>query len=200
MGVRQERRENLKLRLIEAASARVQAHGLGGVRARDITADAGCALGALYKVFADLNELMLRVNARTLAALDATLTETTRNAADAPAALKALAIGYLSFARENRNLWTALFEHRMPEGASLPAWHVGQLTILIEHIIEPLATLQPSLDAHRLTVRARTLFSAVHGIVSISLEDRFVGLAPAEIESELENFVDTFVEGIERRQ
>ncbi|TIW14977.1 MAG: hypothetical protein E5V70_05110 [Mesorhizobium sp.] len=41
------------------------------MRARDITADAGCALGALYTAFADLDKLILHVNSATLARLGA---------------------------------------------------------------------------------------------------------------------------------
>ena len=59
---RDARREDLKGRLIEAAQARIQSSGLAGLRARDITADAGCALGALYTAFADLDDLILHVN------------------------------------------------------------------------------------------------------------------------------------------
>ena len=72
---RDARREDLKGRLITAAEAHIQSSGLGGLRARDITADAGCALGALYNAFADLDELVLHVNSITLARLGAALRE-----------------------------------------------------------------------------------------------------------------------------
>jgi len=40
----------------------------------------------------------------------------------------------------------------------------------------------------------------VHGIVAISLEDRFIGLAPTDLEAELLNFVDTLVTGLKTAQ
>lgn len=42
-------------------------------------------------------------------------------------------------------------------------------------------TTRPASDAdtQHLLVFVRTLFSAVHGIVVVSLEDRFIGLAPS---------------------
>lgn len=44
-----------------------------GAKARNVTADAGCALGALYTAFEDLDRLILQVNARILARLGAAL-------------------------------------------------------------------------------------------------------------------------------
>lgn len=198
MGIREERREDLRKRLIEAALARIEAGGLRGLRAREITADAGCALGALYQAFQDLDDLVLHVNSLTLARMDACLREAATSAPGARAILKALAAAYLAFARENRNLWAALFEHRMPDGVPVPEWHLREHAVLIHHIVGPLAMLQPSLDMQELAVRARTLFSAVHGIVAVSIEERFVGLVPAAVDLELERFLEVLVDGVER--
>lgn len=194
--IRDARREDLKGRLVKAAEARIQSSGLGGLRARDITADAGCALGALYTAFADLDELVLHVNSITLERLGAALRHEAGSALEPRAKLKALAKAYLGFARDNRMLWAALFEHRMTPGVPVPEWHLAEHAVLIQHLVEPLAALRPALDTPELLARARTLFSAVHGIVAISLEDRFIGLAPTDLEAELLNFVDTLVTGL----
>lgn len=198
MGLRDERREDLKARLVKAAEARIRSTGLAGLRARDITADAGCALGALYTVFHDMDDLILRVNSITLGRLGVALGDAAASTTEPRARLIALALTYLSFARDNRKLWAALFEHRLAPNVPVPEWHSAELAVLFQHIVEPLSALQPALNAQKLPVRARTLFSAVHGIVSISLEDRFIGLAPADLEGELRRFVDALVNGIER--
>ena len=44
-------------------------------------------------------------------------------------------------------------------------------------------------------IRALTLFSAVHGIISISLEGRFVGIPATRLESELDDFVALLAAG-----
>lgn len=44
---REEARDDLKKRLIDAAEARIAGGGLRGLKARDVTADAGCAPGGL---------------------------------------------------------------------------------------------------------------------------------------------------------
>ena len=194
---RSAKREDLKERLIQAAEARIRVSGLQGLRARDVTADAGCALGALYNAFADLDDLILHVNALTLARLGIALDEEAARAIDPRAKFKALARAYLSFARDNRALWTALFEHRLQAGMTAPDWYLEKQAVLIQDLVAPLAVLRPELDRPDLLVRARTLFSAVHGIIAISLENRFIGLAATDLEDEVLSFVDSMVTGIE---
>jgi AcrR family transcriptional regulator len=196
---RAEKREDLRDRLLKAATARMEAGGLEGLRARDVTADAGCALGALYNAFADLDELIMQVNSATLKRLETSVAEVVRKTADPGDTLKALALGYLAFARSNYTLWRAIFEHRLPDDASAPEWQLAEHEALIDLIAMPLAKLRPDMDEQRLRIRSRTLFAAVHGIVAISLEGRFVGLPPPELEAEVGRFVDVLAAGLRQR-
>jgi AcrR family transcriptional regulator len=194
-GKRELKREDLRTRLIEAARNRIAEHGLAGLRARDVTQDAGCALGGLYTGFHDLDELVLHVNSATLGELENNLVEELSGEADPAKQLRILAHGYLRFAQDHRNLWAALFEHRLPEGAEAPAWHLDKHMFLIQFIARPLAALNPDMTEDDLRIRALTLFSAVHGIISISLEGRFVGIPSGRLESELDDFVALLAAG-----
>src|ERR1700704_6181233 len=64
------RREQLKAALAEAAERRIETAGLGSLRARALADEVGCAVGAIYNVVKDLDDLVLLVNSRTLAALE----------------------------------------------------------------------------------------------------------------------------------
>lgn len=197
---RELKREDLKARLIEAARARIEAGGLLALRARDVTQDAGCALGGLYTVFEDLHDLVFHVNSTTLAALERSLDLETLRALPPTDRLRHLARGYLRFALENRNLWQALFEHRLPEGRDVPQWHLDEHLFLIGHIAEPLREVEPEMSEEQRAIRARTLFGAVHGVISISLEGRFVGLPVESLEQELDDFVRTIAAGAALRR
>ncbi|KAF5884386.1 TetR/AcrR family transcriptional regulator, partial [Rhizobium sp. PEPV16] len=142
-GRREEKREDLKARLIEAARERIARDGLTNLRARDITQDAGCALGGLYTVFSDLAELVIHVNSATLKALEARLTLAETKDKPPTDRLRNLAQGYLSFAVEHRNLWKALFDHFPPDTSPTPQWHLNEHLFLMDVIAEPLAELQP---------------------------------------------------------
>lgn len=195
-GKKAEKREDLRTRLIEAAQARIAQSGLNALRARDITTDAGCALGALYNAFADLDMLILEVNARTLRRLDGEMTAALLSADDHGGQMHQLAKTYLGFARREPNLWWALFQFHMSAQKQVPEWFSLEQAKLLTQIIQPLSALQPKLDARQLIVRARTLFAAVHGIVSISLEQRFVGVPVETLDEELSRFIDLLLAGL----
>lgn len=199
-GKRAAKREDLKERLIAAAYELVEAHGLKSLRARDIAEKAGCALGGLYTVFPDLDALVLHVHSRTLRAMDIALRQSVPASASVRGTFKHLALGYLRFARENYNLWSALFEHRLPEGARMPEWLQAEQAFLIRLIAVPLASAMPDASEEELVLRARTLFGAVHGVVSISLEDRFIGIAPEKREDEVSSLADILADGIAAAQ
>src|ERR1700730_14569963 len=104
------RRAQLRDRLIAAAERLIETHGLSGVKARPLAEAAGCALGAIYNVFPDLDALILAVSARTLARLDAHLAPAFANAEKggldpvetARRGLVDLALAYLDFAFGHR--------------------------------------------------------------------------------------------------
>ncbi len=199
-GTMSTKREDLKERLLDAAEARIKAGGLRGLRARDVTADAGSALGGLYTAFQDLDMLILAVNSRTLERLGADLA-VAAGAVEAPEEkLLALARAYLNFALENLALWSAAFEHRMPDDWEVPDWHRAEHAALIEQILPPLAALDPALGPEALALRARTLFSAVHGVVKLSLEDRFVAVRPSALAGEVDALVHLLTAGLRARQ
>ncbi len=110
-----QRRSKLRERLLDVARHSIATRGLSGLKARDLASEAGCALGAIYTAFDDLDELILRVNLSTLQRLGAALDEALREAAPADA-LRALARAYLDFARAQEPSWRALFEHRLSGG------------------------------------------------------------------------------------
>src|SRR5215470_10723954 len=114
-----ERREQLRTALIDAAEAIIAKDGLAALRARDLAAAVGCALGAIYNAFPDLDAIVIAVNMRTLALLDRNLTEAAdrksiKGSAHSQdpdlAQLIGLALAYLEFAAKHGPRWRALFE------------------------------------------------------------------------------------------
>src|SRR6516225_5829688 len=155
----------LRTRLIDAAERSIAERGLAALKARDLAAEAGCAIGTIYNVFEHLDELVLAVGSRTLAMLDAAL-EAARSRGPhsstegAIADLVRLALAYLDFAAQHQVRWRALFEHRISEAHSLPDWYVEQQQVLFAQVEGPMASLMPRLDHDRRRILARTLFSA----------------------------------------
>lgn len=175
--------------LIESAEKRICAQGLASLKARDLAADIGVALGGLYNIVTDIDTLLLLITARTQKRLDAAFEAATghlkvANRAEAIDCLVAIAHAYLTFARENLALWRMMFEVRI--SAPLPEWAAQDQLRLFRHIAGPLRLIAPDMDETALTVRARTLFASVHGIVSIGLEERLIAVPPQKLADEVE--------------
>ncbi len=188
------RRDQMRERVLEAAEAVISTKGLAGLKARDIAARAGCALGAIYTVFEDLDELILGVNQRTLARLEAALAAP--NGADGEAELQRLARAYLGYARDQEPRWRALFEHRLPPEKPLPDWYARDRDRLFALAEAPLASLLPNEEPAARKLRARTLFSAVHGVVLLGLEEKLAPTSSGTLEAQLREFVATVVRGL----
>lgn len=196
-GKQETKRNDLRKRLIGATEFHIETHGIHSLNARDVTTTAGCALGSLYTVFRDLDDLVVHVNSRTLGRLGEAIQAAKRSGDDPVDMLKDLARGYVRFARDNYALWVALFDYAVLTGKDIPDWHQNEQALLIVNIAEPVAMLNPEMTDKQCGTLSRLLFSAVHGIVSNSLADRFVGVSKNDLENELMDFIDQMVAGFD---
>jgi AcrR family transcriptional regulator len=204
------RRAELSERLIGAAERLIETQGLASVKARPLAQAAGCALGAIYSVFPDLDTLILAVSARTLARLGAHLEklgaetqeaaptgEATSASEAARQGLVALALAYLDFAFAHRGSWRALFEHRLPEGKPVPEWLIADQSRLFGKVEALLDPLVPRLPGSERALLARSLFSAVHGLVLLGLEEKLAPMPLALLREQVVELVTAMAIGLE---
>jgi AcrR family transcriptional regulator len=192
-----EKREKLRQSLILAAEQSIAAGGLAGLKTRDLARKIGVANGAVYNLVADMDELILRVGSRTLDGLDAALTAAESKGPAAPdEILVRIALAYCDFAAGNLELWRALFEHRMERGKPIPEWAIEEQMNLFRHIFRPLAALFPNRSPEELGVTARSLFSSVHGMVSLGLEQKLIAVPIAVLRREIATIVKAMITGL----
>ena len=192
-----ERRAKLREALIEAAERAIATKGLGGLKTRELAQEIGVANGGVYNLVEDVDELILRVGSRTLARLDASLSLAEIGAAAAPREmLVRIAVAYCDFAADNLEPWRALFEHRMAPGKPVPPWAIEEQMNLFRHIYHPLAKLFPKWSADELGITARSLFAAVHGMVSLGLEQKLIAVPVDALRDEIATIVKATVKGL----
>lgn len=192
------KREALARAIADVAEATISEHGLGSLRARDLADAVGCSLGYIYKIFPDLDAVVLAVGMRTLALLEARFHE----AVDAPAKdaaadelgsavdrLVALSLAYLDFAAAHTRRWRALFEHRLPEGTALPEDFAREKGRLFSYVEEPLRVIRPDLGDAERKLLARSLFSAAHGMVTLGLEEKLAPVGATELRAQVSSVV-----------
>ena len=149
----------------------------------------------------DLDDLVFEVNCRTLAALALHLAtaEQACGAAEASTAvdrLVQLGMAYLAFAAAHTLRWRALFEHRPPPGKPMPDRYLAEQRQLFRLVEEPLGELQPHLSSERRALVARSLFSAVHGMVMLGLEEKLQTLPLESLREQVALIVSTIGRGM----
>ncbi len=177
------RRFELRLALIDQAEKVVAAQGLSALKARDLAADVGCSVGAIYNVVADLTDLGMAVNGRTFQRLGLDVAAALAGRELTPReTLITMSHAYLHFARQNHHSWRALFDLQMSSDGPVPEWYLDELAKLFAMIGRPLRPIFPDWTDQQIDQMTRTLFSAVHGIVLLGLEKRISGVQSQDME------------------
>lgn len=177
--------------LIASAEKVIAAKGIAGLNARDLAETVGCSLGAIYNVFPHLDAIIFEVNSRTLALFEQFVARRAkaREGVDPAAGLIALAEAYLDFAVSHQPRWRALFDHRVSSADGLPDSYLADQARLFLLVERPLAALRPDLEDKPRMLMARTMFSAVHGIVSLSLDEKLKSLPVSVLGDQVRTFV-----------
>jgi AcrR family transcriptional regulator len=193
-----ERRSTQREALILAAEARIAANGSAGLKARDLAQDVGIALGAIYNLVPDLDELRFHVTLRTLKRLDIALEHAANDANDSRpvTVLTAIAHAYLGFAETNLHLWRSIFEHQVPADRLVPNWLMEEQTRMFQRVLAPLTELMPKSSAEERQLFAHTLFTATHGIVDMGLQQRMFAIPQTAIRGQLAFVLKVICDGL----
>jgi len=146
--------------------------GYSRFSAREVAKRIGYSVGTIMHVFGNVDGLVMAINSRTFTLWAQWLENSLQNAVGAER-INALVQGYFDFATAHRNLWAAIYEHRLPEGMDMPEALVEQrthLTAIIVREIEAALPEEAEADAVRL---ARSLIATVHGHCSFALGGSF---------------------------
>jgi AcrR family transcriptional regulator len=172
----------------------IAANGLRSLKIRDVANAADCSVGSIYNEFGDFDGLILEISRGTVRALQARMS--TIPDRDPVQQLYDFADGYLAFATEHGNLLRALFEHRMENDRPFPEDLLAMVLHTFALMYGPLVRLLPDRDPAEIALLARMMFSAVHGIISLGLEERLVAVPPESLRVLVRQFVKTHLIGI----
>ena len=167
MGPRGEHsREEFTALVVDKAQEIAAAEGLRGLGMRRIAAAIGYAPNSIYNAVGDLDDIILRLNARTLGRLHGELAGLVREKRSPKARVLRLADGYLDFVTAEPKLWSLLFDHVMGEDVDLPDWFVDALrraTDLVDSAL--IGLIEDAAERHR---AVSALWAALHGLASLA--------------------------------
>lgn len=192
--LRDQKKNRRRLQILEIARGIIETKGLRSLKVRDVAEAAGCSVGSVYNEFGDFDGVILTVNRETVQALTVQLGRVP--AEDPVRQLYGLAATYLDFFAAHANLLRSLFEHRMEDDRPYPDDILQMVMDAFALMHPPLVRLLPDADDVKIALLSRTLFSAVHGIISLGLEERMVAVPPQMLREQVEQFVDVHLAGL----
>ncbi|WP_421725837.1 TetR/AcrR family transcriptional regulator [Bauldia sp.] len=164
--------------LVVAAAEEIGARdGLPGITMRRLGAAIGYAPNSIYHAVGDMDEVILRLNERTLRRLHGSLKRRIKPKLPPVDGALALADGYVAFVRRNPRLWSILVEYIRRQPGPLPDWYRTALSRPLGLVEEVLAPLFPDPDDRNRSVA--TLWAALNGIASLAVSGK-LGVVTAE--------------------
>lgn len=145
--------------------------GFARFSAREVAKRVGYSIGTIYNVFGSYDRLILAINTRTFGLwadhLRARLDGATGDR------IAALVEGYFSFARDNSNIWMAIYDHRLPAGTAMPEEFAAERAKLTEIVVREIAAVLPGTARDHAARLARSLIATVHGHCAFALTGTF---------------------------
>ncbi|MBF0284407.1 MAG: TetR/AcrR family transcriptional regulator [Magnetococcales bacterium] len=189
-------REELREMALEAARRAVRREGPAGLTARGLASAIGYSPGTLYNLFADLDDLIVHLNAATLETLEGRLKTALAQTASPEASAAAMVSAYVAFTLEEKALWGLLFEHRLPPGRELPTWYQQRIGALLGMLEEALRPFHPE-EASR-ALAARALWCGVHGVCSLAAGGKLASVTDQGAAEVSEVLLKVFLAGLEK--
>lgn len=184
-----EKLVNLTLSTVQEFLAENSYHDLS---LRKIANMIGYVPSTLVNVFGNYNLLLLHVVAQTLDELQQQATKATKNSKDSHQALFQLAYCYHDFAQQNPYRWQLVFEHNM-NGAELPEWHAKRIDGMTGMLEALLAAIAPQRTEQEVLQASRVLWSGVHGITLLSVDDKFFSSEPIDGKELIDNLLSNYL-------
>jgi AcrR family transcriptional regulator len=165
-------REELQALILEAGREVMAESGYARFSAREVAKRIGYSVGTVMHVFGNVDGLVMEINARTFRAWTQWLEEHLEGKQGRDRIL-VLVDGYFAFASEHRNLWSAIYEHRVPDTAEMAEALVSERKTLTSVIAREVASVLPGKPVEVTVALASSLIAAVHGHCAFLLGGTF---------------------------
>ena len=132
-----ENRDELEAAFIEAAEATIRREGIAALTARGLANQLGVSVGTVYNVHGSMDELIEKVNSRTLDRLEDEISAIDLQNGTVEDVLLSFARRYTAYVQGNLNLWAVLFEGQLSDAVSVNQGRIDRLFGILEKALEP---------------------------------------------------------------
>ncbi|MGZ8193409.1 MAG: TetR/AcrR family transcriptional regulator [Methylobacter sp.] len=185
--------EEIREMVLGAAETIVIESGFPALKMRKIAMEIGYTVGSIYMVFANMADLILHLKAKTLDDIAEQLEQVQDCAPER--CIEELAKRYLSYANQNYNRWSMIFEHHLPEDKEVPGWYQEKIEHVFGKFETQFAQLAPEYSETQKKQAARALWGGIHGICVLSLTGKLDIVGVNDVEGSVVLLVRNFIRG-----
>ncbi|WP_299690543.1 TetR-like C-terminal domain-containing protein [uncultured Vibrio sp.] len=185
-------REQLIQLTLDTAIDFLEQHSYHELSLRKIASMIGYVPSTLVNVFGNYNLLLLHIVAQTLDELSAESAIVVEQSSTPQEALFNLAYCYHDFAQKHPHRWHLIFDHKM-NGENLPEWQSNRIDRMTGRLEKLLITIAPEHTASEVVKASRVLWSGVHGITLLSVDDKFFASEPIDGKELINNLVSNYL-------
>ncbi|HFG1568150.1 TPA: TetR/AcrR family transcriptional regulator [Vibrio cholerae] len=185
-------REELVALTLDRVKQFLDTHSYYELSLRKVATMIGYVPSTLVNVFGNYNLLLLHVVAQTLDELAQEAQQAVKSTTYPKDALYQLAYCYHDFAKKNPYRWQLIFEHNM-NGEMLPEWQaqrINNMTSMLEDLLKVIAPLRSEQEVLQ---ASRVLWSGVHGITILSVDDKFFANEPIDGNALINNLLNHYL-------
>ena len=159
---------------LESARTIVAENGVAALSGRKVTKRMGYTIGTLYQIFGGMDDLVEKMNARTLAAL---YDNCVGSAEIEPVSerLKGFAFSFIEFAKQHPNEWNAVMSYRYGEDHKFSEDYNREIYRLFNLMIDATQHLYEEDEQAEHSADMAVLWASMTGIFSVEASERQVG-------------------------
>ncbi|MES9833635.1 MAG: TetR/AcrR family transcriptional regulator [Candidatus Thiodiazotropha sp. DIVDIV] len=184
-----------------AAEELIETQGYEGLSARKVASAIGYTVGSLYFVFKNLDELVQRVNGRTLDQLYMKLSESLTECRHPQDCLYTLGLTYLDYASNHAHRWRMVFEHQPQTEGLLMEIHEDKVDRVYELVERQIAALtMNSMPQGEIALAARAIWSGIHGIAILRTTYQLQSEVQDSVAPLVKHLIERYLAGLNAMQ
>jgi AcrR family transcriptional regulator len=185
--------EQIREMVLNAAETIVIEEGFHALTVRKVAMEIGYTVGSIYMVFANMDDLIMHIKAKTLDELADLLRQAKGDTVEQH--IQALADCYLAFAHQHFNRWRMIFDAQ--HDAPVPDWYqqkIQEVFLIVEALFQ---RLNPEQSEQQARLAATALWSGVHGVCVLSLNGSLGRVGSENAQVTVNMLVHSFIQGLQ---
>lgn len=188
-------REQLYELALTTAADIVETDGFRALTARNVADAIGYSPGTLYNIFANLDDLILHLNGRTLDRIhDLFVRE--QLTGDVHKDIDGLLRVYLHHHQTHRSQWELLTETERTGDQLLPQWYITKIERVLGIVETALAPIYGGKKPKKRHEAARVLWAGLHGICALAASGKLMVTTDKSMEAMARSLVTHYLAGL----